>query len=161
MLAPQVFPHIPDIDDPTIGIYKPRELKYGNDDKDFYEKHSNIWTSTDVKLKESQVITSISSYTADELIDIKPSGGLYVHSTSEPFNEEGEIDEERTRTWLAKYGLQKVHCHCSGHASGVELVNIVNTINPKIVVPIHTEVPELYPIFFGDKVKKVKDSIEV
>jgi ribonuclease J len=153
--------NIPDISDQAVGIYKPRELKYGTDDKEFYEKHTNVWNSTDVKHKESQVITSMSSYTADELIDIKPSRGLYVHSTSEPFNEEGEIDEERTRTWLAKYGLQKVHCHCSGHGSGIELANIVNKINPKIIVPIHTEVPELYPILFGETVRIVNDSLEI
>lgn len=154
--------NIPDIDDLTVGIYKPRELRYGNDDKDFYEKHNtNVWSSNDVKQKEAHVIASMSSYSADELIDIKPSGGLYVHSTSEPFNEEGEIDEERARMWLQKYGLQKVHCHCSGHGSGIELANIVNKINPKRVIPIHTEVPELYPILFGDKVNICQESLEI
>jgi ribonuclease J len=154
--------NIPDIDDPTVGIYKPRELRYGSDDKDFYEKHNtNVWSSSDLKQKEAHVITSMSSYTADELIDIKPSGGLYVHSTSEPFNEEGEIDEERARMWLEKYGLQKVHRHCSGHGSGIELANIVNKIDPKTVVPIHTQVPELYPILFGDRVKIVSDSLQI
>jgi ribonuclease J len=150
---------IPKIDDGNLGIYRPRELRCAPDDKEFYEKHSNVWTSTDVKEKESQVILSMSSYTADELIDIKPAGGLYIHSTSEPFNEEGEIDEERARRWLANYGLKSVHCHCSGHASGIELANIVNQIDPKTLIPIHTEEPGLYPILFGDKVKIVQDEI--
>jgi ribonuclease J len=152
---------IPEIDDESLGIYRPRELKCATDDKDFYEKHSNVWTFSDMKGKESQLVASMSSYSADELIDIRPSNGLYIHSTSEPFNEEGEIDEERTRRWLAKYGLKSVHCHCSGHASGIELVNIVNEIDPKTLVPIHTEEADLYPILFGSRVKMVKDSIEI
>jgi ribonuclease J len=153
--------NIPEIDDESLGIYRPRELRYATDDKDFYEKHSNIWDSADMKGKGSQLVASMSSYTADELIDIRPSNGLYIHSTSEPFNEEGEIDEERTRRWLAKYGVQSVHCHCSGHSSGIELVNIVNEIDPKILVPIHTEEAELYPILFGKRVKIAKDSIQI
>ena len=152
---------VPEVDDDNLGIYRPRELKYATDDKDFYEKHSNVWSFSDIKGKEAQVMTSMSSYTADELIDIRPSNGLYIHSTSEPFNEEGEIDEERTRRWLAKYGLKSVHCHCSGHASGTELVSIVNEIDPKVLVPIHTEEHGLYPILFGDKVRIVKESVEL
>ena len=152
---------IPLVDDPTIGIYRPREMKCDGDDKEYYERHTNVWNSSDVKQKEAQVITSMSSWTADELIDIKPSRGLYVHSTSEPFNEEGEIDEERTRTWLARYGLQRVHCHCSGHGSGIEIASIVNRIDPKTIIPIHTELPELYPILFGDKVRIVEESSRI
>jgi ribonuclease J len=152
---------VPEIDDESLGIYRPRELKCPTDDKDFYEKHSNVWNFLDMKGKQSQLIASMSSYSADELIDIRPSNGLYIHSTSEPFNEEGEIDEERTRRWLAKYGLKSVHCHCSGHASGIELVNIVNEIDPKSLVPIHTEEADLYPILFGSKVKMIKESIEI
>jgi ribonuclease J len=150
--------NIPPIDDDSIGIYRPREAHCTEDDGDFYRSHTNVWTCEDVKQKESQVITSMSSYSADELIDIQPKSGLYLHSTSEPFDEEGMIDEERTRHWLEKYGLRKVHCHCSGHASGMELLTIVNEINPKTVVPIHTEVPELYPIFFGGRVRIIKES---
>lgn len=152
---------LPSLDDDTLGIYRPREMHCEKADEEFYRGHTNVWNSSEVKQKESQVITSMSSYTADELIDIRPMKGLYIHSQSEPFTEEGMFDEQRTRNWLDKYGLERVHCHCSGHASGIELVNIVNEINPKIVVPIHTESPDLYPIFFGDRAKIVKESIEL
>jgi ribonuclease J len=149
---------LPSVDDETLGIYRPREMHCSQADTNYYNMHTNVWSSRDVKEKESQVITSMSSYSADELIDIRPSNGLYIHSTSEPFNEEGLIDEQRTRNWLRKYGLKRVHCHCSGHASGSEIVDLVNNVNPKTLIPIHTESPELFTIFFGEKVKIVKDS---
>ncbi len=152
---------LPSVSDESIGIYRPREVHTSKVDEEFYREHTNVWNHSDVKQKESQVITSMSSYSADELIDIRPTRGLYIQSTSEPFTEEGLLDEERTRRWLEKYGLKKVHCHCSGHASGIELVNIVNVIDPKVVIPIHTESPDLFPIFFGAKVKIVKESIEL
>ncbi len=152
---------VPRVDDETIGIYRPRETRYSPEDARFYDAHANVWGCAEVKSKETGVITSMSSYSSDELIDIRPSGGLYIHSTSEPFSEEGIIDEERTRRWLEQFGLQRVNSHCSGHASGVELAKIVNAINPKTIVPIHTESPKLFRVFFGDKVRVVEDSIEL
>ncbi|MCD6400372.1 MAG: hypothetical protein J7L73_00440, partial [Anaerolineales bacterium] len=34
--------------------------------------------------------------------------------------------------------------HASGHAGSDELVNLVRTINPKILIPVHTERPDLW-----------------
>lgn len=42
--------------------------------------------------------------------------------------------------------------HASGHASVSELLRIVEEINPRIVVPVHTENPE----FFVEKLKGYK-----
>jgi len=39
--------------------------------------------------------------------------------------------------------------HASGHASGQQLLEIIETINPKVVIPVHTEHPE----FFVENVK--------
>jgi ribonuclease J len=152
---------IPDIDDANIGIYRPRELNRNDKVDEFYKKHTNVWTSNDVRREQSKVIATMSSAATDELIDIRPTKGLYIQSSSEPFNEEAEIDEERMRKWLDKFGLEKVRCHCSGHGSGMELGGIVNAIDPKLVVPIHTETPGIYPILFGNRVKFVKQFLEI
>jgi hypothetical protein len=40
-------------------------------------------------------------------------------------------------------------------------VNIVNEIGQNVLISIHTEDPDLYPILFGSKVRMVKDSVEV
>jgi len=81
----------------------------------------------------------------NELIDIGPSyGSIYIHSTSEPHNEEQIIDEKRLNHWIDFFGLPKHHFHCSGHASGKEIHKIIQTINPEELMPIHTEQPELF-----------------
>ncbi len=74
---------------------------------------------------------------------------------SEPSDEEGEISEERTRQWMLKFGLEVIHSHSSGHASGLELMEVVNEINPKAIIPIHTEHASLFSTLFGAKVKTV------
>jgi ribonuclease J len=141
--------NLPSPADVNIGIYKPRESKPTSKDEAYYAQ-SNVWKAEDIRSKQSAVIASLSSYDADELIDIRPTNGLYIRSMSEPFDEEGEIAEERVRGWMLKFGMQEIQCHSSGHASGLELVEIVNGIAPKTIIPIHTEHAGLFATLFGE-----------
>jgi len=76
---------------------------------------------------------------------MKPKpGALYIHSSSEPFNEEGEIEERRVNNWLKNFGLYRFQSHCSGHAKNSDIINLVKTIDAKRVFPIHTEYPEAF-----------------
>ncbi len=150
---------IPKLDDPNIVIYKPREKTGSYSDSDYekkdrpYYNRENSWTAEKVKKYESQVIMAIGSYEINELIDVRPRGGIYLHSTSEPFNEEGEIDEARMRNWLRRFDLTRVFAHCSGHASGADIDYIINEVAPKMLVPIHTVFPNMFRLRSGGKVK--------
>ncbi len=42
--------------------------------------------------------------------------------------------------------------HASGHASGEELLRMVEEIQPEVVIPVHTERPE----FFADRLDGVR-----
>ena len=46
--------------------------------------------------------------------------------------------------WLDKFGMERHQIHCSGHAKGKDLFEIVKTIDAKMLFPIHTEHPEMY-----------------
>ena len=109
-----------------------------------------------MKDNESKVIMTLGAYSIDEMIDIKPSGGLYLHSASEPHNEEGEIDEQRMERWMEKFDLCRVHAHCSGHASGQDINTMLDAIQPKTLIPIHTEYPSLFKVMHGAKVVLAK-----
>jgi mRNA degradation ribonuclease J1/J2 len=41
-------------------------------------------------------------------------------------------------------GMITAQIHSSGHASQGELREIIAAIRPKVLIPIHTEVPELF-----------------
>lgn len=151
---------VPKITDETIVLYKQRvksgsysESDYDDDDNLLFNSSPNVWSSDEVKKNESSVIMTLGSYQIEELIDIRPTRGIYLHSSSEPFNEEGEIDEERMGHWMKRFGLVRLHAHCSGHASGKDLNFIVNEIAPKSLIPIHTEHPELFQTFHTNKVR--------
>jgi len=87
----------------------------------------------------------------NELVDVKPApGSAYIRSVTEPFDEETELDARRIDNWLSLFNLTQYGrtrddgLHASGHASGPEIRDMVQRINPRIVVPIHTEHPEAF-----------------
>jgi len=91
------------------------------------------------------MLCSFSFWNFGALIDIQPtSGSLYIHSLSEPFNDEGEFDKTKVDSWLDQYDLTRVQSHCSGHSKGKYLLDVVKTIDAKMLYPIHTEHPEAY-----------------
>lgn len=87
----------------------------------------------------------------NELIDIKPTNGsVYIRSITEPFDEEMTLDARRIDNWLNLFSLTQYGrrsedgLHASGHATGPEIRDMVLEIDPRIIVPIHTEHPETF-----------------
>ncbi len=156
---PELSKVIPSMEkDHSIGIYKNRvktgsyaDEDYDETDLELFDK-AEVWTSRDVQLEKDKVILAIGGFQLQELIDLNPGSGIYMHSSSEPFNEEGEFDEARTNNWIERFGMVRVHAHCSGHASGWDLHQILREIAPRKIIPIHTEHPEYFRMFHGDAV---------
>jgi ribonuclease J len=79
---------------------------------------------------------------------VKPAeSGIYLLSASEPFNEESEISFDKLLNWLALSGLAMYTAHCSGHIHPIQLCQTLQEMQPKQIVPIHTENPELFKKF--------------
>ncbi len=80
-----------------------------------------------------------------DLIFVKPSeGSVFVYSSSEPHNEEQEIDKQRVENWLRVLGMSSIQVHASGHAGRTELIDILRKTTPKKILPIHSEKPSLF-----------------
>lgn len=71
-------------------------------------------------------------------------GAIYIHSASEPYNEEQEFDQVRINNWIEHFGMNQFQSHCSGHASSKDLLNVVKKIDAKMLFPVYTEHPEAY-----------------
>jgi len=96
----------------------------------------------------------------NELIEINPEpGAVYIYSSSEAFDEEQKFDIVRLRNWLGLFqmkpiGVPDVHTgkvtdgeqgfHSSGHITGPDLLELIETINPQFVIPVHTQNPEFF-----------------
>jgi ribonuclease J len=80
-----------------------------------------------------------------ELAFVRPmDGSVFVFSSSEPHNEEQEIDRQRVENWLRVLGMRSLQVHASGHASRAELIEILREASPKMLIPIHSEKPSAF-----------------
>ena len=145
---------IPDSTDEGIFLFKPKRLSGTYDDSDYYESfiksrldYPNILTAEEIVKKPEEYMVVINFWYFNTLIDLNPRKGLYIHSLSEPFNEEMELSHERMHNWLKHFDLQFEQIHCSGHMCGADLKELITKINPAALFPIHTEHPEMFRAF--------------
>jgi ribonuclease J len=153
--------------DSKIKIYIPRK-SWGLIDKDI-----NIWTRKvllgdydnwadefvdyenaidhrNVSFNQDGLVFYCSDFQLQELIDVKPKeNSAYVRSSTEPFDEDMRLDQERVKRWLLHFGLIKKeeewnHIHVSGHGSGDEIKKIIEGSQSKILIPIHTQHEEYH-----------------
>lgn len=99
-------------------------------------------------------VLCFSYYELHELIDIGVHGGTYLYSSCEPFNEEMRIDFAKMLAWVRHFGLtflggEDSHLHASGHIHGPGLEELVETLRPRILVPVHTEDRDFFRRFAG------------
>jgi len=143
--------NVPNFDNEDIIIYLPKkgsglyqDSDYRRTDKEFVDR-LNTWNAQEIIKNESNVLCAMGFYSFNALIDMKPQpGATYIHSASEPYNEEQEISQERINAWMDHFGLYKFQCHCSGHARSKDLFQIVEEINARHLYPVHSTHPELY-----------------
>lgn len=144
---------IPEIDDEGLLIYIDRRRTGRYDDKDYYTWERpflhmpNAVNGGFLHRNQDELMVHLGFFDINELIDIRPNpGSVYIHSTSEPHNEEQRIDEERLDNWLRRFDMPRLHAHASGHANYLDLMQMVGDIKPKKLIPIHTEHPELFKL---------------
>jgi ribonuclease J len=102
-------------------------------------------------------ILCFSSYDMGNLLDIRPKGGRYIYSSSEAHSEDQVFDFVRLHRWIEKFGMDvrgfqerdgsvvfEPGYHASGHASAEDLADVVETIDPELVIPVHTFRPEFF-----------------
>jgi ribonuclease J len=145
---------VPDVlKDPHIAVYQRTKKTYYHWEKDILSQ-TTVKTSKDIHETQGKVILASSSYDMNEVLDIQPGpGGAFINSSSEPFNEEMEMDHERFINWLNHFGLPMYQIHSSGHMMPTELRETIHQIAPKRLIPIHSEQPELYRLFVKDLAK--------
>ncbi len=168
----------PKVDDPLIKIYLSRkswglvdkDRDYWTDkiileDYDSWEREfvgmNNSIDYRDVSSKQKDYMFYCSDFKLQELIDVRPSGdSSYIRSSTEPFDDEMRLDQERIKRWLIHFGLLSKEegwnvTHVSGHGSKDQIKHVVQETKAKNLIPIHT-VHEEYFNKWHDSVTKVE-----
>lgn len=127
-----------------------------------YESFSSkLVEPSEVRGNQGDFILCFSLYDFTTLLDINPRSGVYIYSSSEAFNEEEEFDFLRIYNWLKFFDF-KIYgfdieedgerarptfakgFHASGHLSPQDIEMVVETLKPKLIIPVHTENPRWF-----------------
>ncbi len=116
----------------------------------FGDEH--IVLPSDVAKDPGGYLFSLSLFNMTDLFDVFPdrakAGGLYIHSQTQPHNDDMEMDQFRMRRWLKAFNLnapdwEPRRTHVSGHVSQEDINHILDELRPKLLIPIHSEHPEM------------------
>jgi len=128
---------------------KLRPPKVGKDVLE-YEKE---WE--EAKRHQSAYMLLTTFYREKEIIEMEPAtSSIFILSSSEPFEEESEIEFERLKNWLELFGVPIYHIHSSGHALPMDLRRTVEALTPKKMFPVHTSSPHAFGKFLFDVIKQ-------
>lgn len=144
--------NVPNSTDDFVNILLPKRntgtYNFTEDYRDKFIKkrlnYPNIISAEDIRRNPSKYIVVLNYWYFNTMVDLKPYDGMYIHSLSEPFNEEMEISYDRMMNWLKHFNLNLIQSHCSGHINGEDLKTILTKINPKTLFPIHTLHPQQF-----------------
>jgi len=160
---------VPSLSDPNISFYLEKRRSGTYNEKDYSSSWmkkilgkvdaNRVITAKEIRENENNFMLILRYFNFQQFIDIRPTNGsVYIHSSSEAHSEEQKFDDQRMDNWLKYFNLYpRIHIHASGHAKQDDLFNIVSEINPKMIIPVHTEHAEKYVRQFGSKVKTVKN----
>ena len=101
-------------------------------------------TYRDLQKNQGGYVMHMNLYGLMELVYLRPENADFIYSSSEHFLEGEENEEERKvwENWMGHFGIKFHKAHCSGHAPKQEIIRAIREINPKILIPMHTDVPE-------------------
>jgi Predicted hydrolase of the metallo-beta-lactamase superfamily len=76
------------------------------------------------------------------------AGSFVILTDPEPRESIKEVEEIALRTWLRSFGIQTLRLRLSGHYLPYQFNQIISTLKPKHLIPIHTEETELVTKLF-------------
>jgi ribonuclease J len=135
---------LPRLTKESVVIYRRNKKRYEKWEEEISEK-AEVITSEDLTTAPTRYVVATTLSDMEGMVGVKPTpGSVYILSSSEPYNEEMELDQQRLIEWLDFYGMPLYHIHVSGHIMPQQLRSLVSGIGAKRVAPIHTEHPELF-----------------
>ncbi len=84
-----------------------------------------------------------------------PKGSVLFYSLWSQYTLEPSF--EKTQAFLERHEIGLKEMHTSGHAVLPDLKRFAESLDPEVLIPIHTEYPEKYREHFGNRVRCLKD----
>jgi len=133
----------------SLAILKEPITQRGHWERDVLQRHAgSVVDAAAIQAAPGGYILCLSFFDITNLVDLDPSGGTYIYSSSEAYDEEQKIDHRRLTDWLSHFGLKVVGglpgaeegpFHASGHIDGAGMEWLIETIKPERILPVHTQ----------------------
>ncbi len=144
---------LPDVKSSDFLIFRREKKQYYKWEQTILDL-PNVIDAHEARRRQKELILATAFSDLKELLEMRPEpGSSFILSSSEPFNEEMEIEYEKFVNWLDHFGLPMYHIHCSGHIMPTEIKQAIMEISPKTLFPIHTDHPELFGRYVADVTK--------
>ncbi|HUI00754.1 MAG TPA: MBL fold metallo-hydrolase [Nitrososphaerales archaeon] len=142
---------LPKLGTGNVVIYRRNKKRYEKWEEEVSGR-ADVVTADDLMAEPARHVVATSLSDMEGMVGLRPPpGSVYILSSSEPYNEEMELDQLRLIEWLDFYGMPLYHIHVSGHIMPQQLRSMVAGIGARRVAPIHTEHPELFLKFAVEK----------
>jgi ribonuclease J len=140
--------------------------------------YDNGIVAADIKKHPERYVMMLSYFDLNQIFDFADANGQIsdswlIKAQCAPFCDEMELDEERFIHWLKTFGIgfeldptplpdgcsnptcakikkRMKRDHVSGHISRSEIKELIRKVNPKTVIPVHTEEPEEFTKIIDD-----------
>lgn len=84
------------------------------------------------------------------------AGGRFFYSMWQGYRDSAY--QQAFENWLDTRGFEKIFLHTSGHAKVADIRRLIDGLNPKKIIPIHTMLPDAF-LAYSDKVELQKDGL--
>ena len=92
----------------------------------------------------------------NDLEKCKLSNGLFIYSMWQGYRDSDY--QQKFEKWLKLQGFKSIFLHTSGHAKVSDIRRLIDELNPKKIIPIHTMQPEAFEEY-SKKVELKEDGI--
>lgn len=116
---------------------------------------TNFTVASIEELKGRKLAVFIPPYGVDDIKRVlavaNVSGAGLIHLTvlSEPQDEEWVVEERKLENWFRLLGLSSLRIHASGHYLPHEFEEVLKTIKPRKLIPIHSQTPKTMMALFA------------
>ena len=111
-------------------------------------------TKKQVESMQNDIVMMVRPSMIIDLEKCNLGSGLFIYSMWQGYRESDY--QQKFESWLAERDFRSVFKHTSGHAKISDIRRLIDGLNPKKVIPIHTMKPDAF-LKYSDKAELHKD----
>lgn len=131
-----------------INLHMRKKKVYNRFIDTIYNKGFQLIDIKNLELSDNHIYLDFPNY-IQYLLNKTFPGTIAIFSNSEPYDEESYLDYRKIINWLNILMIPSYRIHSSGHANPIDIKKLVNQVQPKDLIIIHSEYPDVIKKFLG------------